>query len=148
MPTLFDSRIRASILDRIARLTPEQRPRFGSFTAPQMICHVSASLSQALGDLDASPRAGPFSRFPINWLIIYVVPWPGGKGKSPPEFLVTPPGTWGADRERLYTLIERFCARGPNASWPASPVFGRISGRDWGVMQHKHLNHHLRQFGV
>jgi hypothetical protein len=27
-------------------------------------------------------------------------------------------------------------------------VFGRISGRSWGALQYKHLDHHLRQFGV
>jgi len=42
----------------------------------------------------------------------------------------------------------RAAARGPSAKWPASRVFGGISGRSWGVLQHKHLDYHLRQFGV
>jgi len=27
-------------------------------------------------------------------------------------------------------------------------VFGVLSGREWGVLQCKHADHHLRQFGV
>src|SRR5206468_6853230 len=71
-----------------------------------------------------------------------------GKGRSPPEFLATRPTTWQADVTRLRDLIRRFGDRGPAAAWPPSRVFGRISGRSWGVLEHKHLDHHLRQFGV
>jgi hypothetical protein len=147
MPSLFDPQVRSAILDRVSRLTPERRPVWGRFTAPEMVCHVSAGLRQSLGELDAGPPSGPFTRFPLNWLVIHVLPWPKGKGKSPREFLVAP-STWPADVSRLRDLIERFSARGPGAPWPASRAFGRISGSSWGVLEYKHLDHHLRQFGV
>ena len=148
MPSLFDPAARTVILERIARLTPERPAVWGRFTAPKMVCHVSCDLRQGLGELDAGPPAGLVSRFPINWLAIHVIPWPRGKGKSPPEFLATEPTTWAADLSRLRDLVERFGARGARAVWPQSRVFGRISGATWGVMVHKHLDHHLRQFGV
>jgi hypothetical protein len=148
MPSLYDPEVRKAIVDRISRLTPDRKPIWGRFTAPEMVCHVSCDLRQGLGELDAGSPSGPLLRFPLNWLAIHVIPWPGGKGQSPPEFLATRPTTWAADVSRLRDLIERFGARGPNAPWPGSRVFGRISGRSWGVMEHKHLDHHLRQFGV
>jgi hypothetical protein len=148
MPTLFDPQVRTAILDRVSRLAPARTPVWGRFTAPQMVCHVSAALRQSLGELDAGPPSGPFTRFPMNWLVIHVLPWPKGKGKSPREFLTTPPSSWTADVSHLRDLIERFAARGPEAVWPASRVFGRISGSSWGVLEFKHLDHHLRQFGV
>lgn len=148
MPSLFDPQVRTAILDRISRLTPERKPVWGRFKAPEMVCHVSCDLRQSLGELETGPPTGPLSQFPLNWLLIHVVPWPKGKGKSPPEFLATRPTTWAADVSRLRDLIERFGARGPNAAWPPSRVFGQISGTSWGVMEHKHLDHHLRQFGV
>ena len=148
MPSLFDPAVRESVLDRISRLTAERNPIWGKFTAPEMVCHVSCDLRQALGELDAGPPSGPLARFPMNWLAIHVIPWPRGRGKSPPEFLATRPTTWTSDVNRLGDLIGRFSARGPAAPWPPSRVFGRISGNSWGVMEHKHLDHHLRQFGV
>jgi len=148
MPSLFDPQVRASIVDRISRLRPERKPTWGRFTAPEMVCHVSAGLRQGLGELETGPPSGPFSRFPMNWLVIHVLPWPKGKGKSPREFLTTLPTTWMSDVNALRDLVERFGARGPDASWPPSRVFGRISGHSWGVLQHKHLDYHLRQFGV
>ena len=148
MLSIFDSLVRAAILDRISRLTPERKPVWGRFTAPEMVCHISCDLRQGLGELEAGPPSGPLARFPLNWLAIHVLPWPKGKGKSPPEFLGTRPTTWAADVGRLRELIQRFGARGPAAAWPASRVFGSISGPSWGVMEYKHLDHHLRQFGV
>ncbi len=148
MPSLFDPNNRASILERISRLSPDRTPLWGRFTAPEMVCHVSCSLRHSLGELEAAPASGPLSHAPLNWLVIHVVPWPKGKGKSPPEFLATRPTTWQADIGRLRDLVRRFADRGPAAPWPPSAVFGRISGRSWGVMEHKHLDHHLRQFGV
>jgi hypothetical protein len=148
MPSLFDAQIRVAILERISRLTADRKPVWGRFTAPEMVCHVSCDLRQGLGELDAGPPSGPVAHFPLNWLAIHVIPWPRGKGRSPPEFLATRPTTWAADVSRLRDLIERFAARGAGAVWPPSRVFGRISGSSWGVMLHKHLDHHLRQFGV
>ena len=79
MPTLFDSRTRSSILQRVGRLTPDARATFGRFTVPQMVCHVSAPLRQGLGELDAGSPSGAFSVFPVNLLMIHVVPWPKEK---------------------------------------------------------------------
>jgi hypothetical protein len=148
MPSLFDPTTRASILDRISRLTPDRKPVRGRFTSAEMVCHVSCGLRQGLGELDAGPPAGPFKSFPLNWIVIHVLPWPKGKGQSPPEFLATRPTTWAADVAQLRDLVQRFGSRGPAASWPPSRVFGSIAGRSWGVLQHKHLDYHLRQFGV
>src|SRR6266496_6578648 len=94
MASLFEPAARNAILDRIAHLTPDRKPVWGRFTAPEMVCHISCDLRQGLGELEIDQPSGPLTHFPLNWLAIYVVPWPRGKGKSPPEFLATRPTTW------------------------------------------------------
>jgi hypothetical protein len=148
MPTLFDPQARRRLQDRLDRLTPEHRPRWGTFTSPQMLCHVADQLRHGLGDLDAQPLRTPLARAPLNWLVIHLLPWPKGKAQSPPEFLARRPATWTLDVVDLNTLIERFGARSAEADWPDSPVFGRISGASWGVLAYRHLDHHFRQFRV
>jgi hypothetical protein len=147
MGTLFDPRDRAAILDRIARLTEDRRPLWGRFTPHQMVCHVSSGLRNGLDEVDLGPARGPLTHWPLNWLVIHVIPFPKG-AKAAPEMLATKPTTWAADLAALRDLVQRFGARGPGGEWPDSRVFGRISGRSWGVLQHKHLDHHLRQFGL
>ena len=147
MKTLFDDGTRDEILARLDRLRPEP-PRWGRMNASQMLCHTADQLRSALGELDGEVVRSPLAYPPLNWLFIYVLPWPRGKAKSPPSLLQTRPTMWDADRAALRTLIHRFAERGEQAPWPASPAFGKISGRAWGVLAYRHLDHHLRQFGA
>jgi hypothetical protein len=136
------------MLARLDRLSPAQLPRWGRMTASRMVCHVSDALRHALGELDVRPVRSPLQHRPVNWLVIHLLPWPRGRAKSPPEFLAREPASWEADVAALRELVQRFASRGPDAPWRVSPVFGRISGRDWGVLAYRHLDHHFRQFGV
>ena len=53
------------------------------------------------------------------------------------------------ERARLVGLIERFASAGP-AGCTTHPhsFFGRLTPDEWAVLMYKHLDHHLRQFGV
>jgi hypothetical protein len=53
------------------------------------------------------------------------------------------------ERQRLLALIDRFVAAGRTGmtTHPHS-FFGRLTPDEWGVLSYKHLDHHLRQFGV
>ena len=148
MRTIFDLSARDEVLARLERLRPDAHARWGQLDAPRMLCHVADQLRQGLGELEAQPIRSPLAVTPVNWLVIHVLPWPKGRGKSPPEFLQRQPNTWNADLRECRRLINAFFSRGPRAAWPSSPVFGRISGRSWGVLAYKHLDHHLRQFGA
>jgi transposase InsO family protein len=55
----------------------------------------------------------------------------------------------GRERERLRGLIDRFAAAGPKGctTHPHS-FFGRLTPEEWAILMYKHLDHHLRQFGV
>jgi len=53
------------------------------------------------------------------------------------------------ERARLYGMIDRFVAAGPKGctTHPHS-FFGRLTAEEWAILMYKHLDHHLRQFGV
>ena len=70
------------------------------------------------------------------------------KADAPAELLQRTPAEWKNDCATLRDLIDEFGQRSPSDAWPRSLVFGRISGRTWGVLQYKHCDHHLKQFGV
>jgi hypothetical protein len=148
MPTLFDPQARSAIHARLDALQPERAPAWGRFSAPEMVTHLACALRAGLGELPTGSPKGALATTPLNLLVIYVLPWPRGKAVSPSEFLGVPPGPWREAIATLHDLVERTGHRGPAGAWPVSPVFGRISGRTWGVLQYKHLDHHLCQFGV
>jgi hypothetical protein len=147
MHTLFDDDARAGIRARIDRLTPDRRPLWGKMDAGTMIVHLTAQLRAGLGELACAPKKTPLNNWLMRRLIIYVLPWPKGTPTAP-EFLAQPSTTWDEDLAALRAAMDRFAARGPGAAWPPHPAFGPLTGRMWGVLAWRHLDHHLRQFGV
>ena len=147
MATLFDARDRRSILERLGRLTPGARPLWGRFTPSQMVCHVTTGVGQGLGEVELDPPSGPLTRWPLNWLVIHILPFPKN-APAAPDMLARAPTSWAADTATLLRMVERYGEANPKREWPASRVFGRISRRSWGVLQYKHLDHHLRQVGL
>jgi Protein of unknown function (DUF1569) len=145
--SLWEDQTREEILSRVRGLSAEKRPQWGKLTAPQMLAHISDQIRMALGDVPARRGSGWMSVPPINTLMIYVVPWPHG-AKGPSEAFTTKAATWAADLQKLFTLIQRFDEKRDQQSWPEHPLFGKLSGKDWAALSYKHLNHHLRQFGV
>lgn len=85
--------------------------------------------------------------FPLKHLILYVLPFPKG-APTAPELLVAEPGPVAAGQTSLQELLERVGAGPAKGLGPVHPLFGQISRQEWGVLMHKHVDHHLRQFGV
>jgi hypothetical protein len=147
MKTLFDPIVRDALLSRIDRLAPHMTPRWGRMSAGQMIVHLTAQLRAGLGELPCAPKKTPLNNWLMRRLIIYVIPWPKGSPTAP-EFLAQPTAAWNEDLAALRSAVERFGSRGPGGEWAPHPAFGPLTGRMWGNLAWRHLDHHLRQFGV
>lgn len=147
MNSLFDPEARGRVVARVGRLTPGAVRQWGQMSVAEVQVHLAGQLRMALGELPVAPKRVPL-RYPVlKQLAVYWLPWPKG-APTAPELRATPPAEWESDRAALLELIERFAARGPREKWPDHPAFGRLSGRAWGVLAYRHLDHHLRQFGV
>jgi hypothetical protein len=146
MKTLWQDERRRELVDRIGRLTPEAKPRWGRMDAPQMVAHLAASVRMAIGDLPTVMKRTPLRHPPLKQLIIYVLPFPKG-APTVPE-LRRAPVAWQKEVDDLRALLDRFATRERSGSWPSHPAYGPLSARGWGVLTYKHCDHHLRQFGV
>jgi hypothetical protein len=148
MKTLFESVARAALLSRLDRLTPDAERRFGTMSPGQMLSHLQDSLGVALGRVESKPApilmANPFTR----WLAICVIPWPKGKLDSPKNQLQSSPGEFATDRDRLKASIVEFADRGAEGAFGTHEYFGDMPGLRWGQLLHRHVDYHLKQFGV
>jgi hypothetical protein len=146
--TIFDSADRDVLLARLDRLMPDATARWGTMTAHRMLCHLSDSIQVGLGEMPAEFKTGPFANPVARWLLAYVVPFPKGKAQTAPEMLTTQPTDWPSDLAAVRGQLTAAAERGSNGKWARHPAFGDVSGRMYGVFIHKHVDHHLRQFGV
>jgi hypothetical protein len=148
MPTLADPATRTKLVTRIEQLTPERVPRWGCMNASQMLAHCADAMRMAYGEVVCQPKRVPIVQLGIvKWLVIHVLPFPKS-APTAPELLSRVPASWDQEREQLIALVHRFGSEATRASWPLHPLFGKLSGTQWGQLGWKHLDHHLAQFGV
>lgn len=149
MPTMWDDPVRADLVSRVHRLTPNHAAKWGKFTVSAMLAHVNDALRMATGELmpDAKGRAPSFLKWPpVRYLFVHVLPMPKGAPTAPELLARSTSAELAQEQQTFQTLIEALprCA----TLAPAHPAFGPLTRRDWGVLMHKHVDHHLRQFGV
>jgi hypothetical protein len=150
MKNLFDAARVQEVKQRIARLRPDSQRQWGKMNAPQALAHCSRGLELASGDR-RPPRV-------LLGRIIGPIIKPKVFGNDEP-FRRNTPTVKGLviqdDRDlaeesaRLYGAIDRFVAAGPKGctTHPHS-FFGPLTPAEWAILMYKHLDHHLRQFGV
>ena len=150
MKNLFEAARVGEVKQRIAQLRPDSERLWGKMNAAQALEHCSRGMDMALGD-KTPPRV-----FVGRILGRMVKPKVMGNDEplrrnSPTakQLVVQDERDLGTGRERLCGLIDRFAAAGPQGctTHPHS-FFGRLTPEEWATLMYKHLDHHLRQFGV
>jgi Protein of unknown function (DUF1569) len=145
MPTLLSAHDRTAIVARLRRVTRDRAPRWGTLTAPRMLCHVTDQLRIATGIIIGRHRDSLVRRTVMKWIVVNSpLQAPPGKVQTVPEMLSTAPTTWAADMATCERLIAEVGLGKANGRHPA---FGPLNGKEWGRIAWKHFDHHLRQFG-
>ena len=147
MKTLFAEQHRTGLLARVERVTADTQPTWGKMNAELMLAHLVESMRMAIGELEVKPKRLPIRFPPLRELVVYWLPWPKGSPTAP-ELLPSNPRTVEESKRELQRLVSLFAQRGANLQWPRHPAFGNLSRKGWGVLTWRHIDHHLRQFGV
>jgi hypothetical protein len=150
---LFNPDLVEDIKRRILCLRAESEPRWGSMTVAQTLAHCTSGVQMAMGVINPK-RAS----FPAKVIGLLIKPLVFGDDKpirrnstSVPELFSTDPTRCDFEQERvcLVAAIDRFAKEGAACcSQHPHPFFGRLNPRQWAILTYKHLDHHLRQFGV
>ena len=153
MKDLFDLALVEDIKRRILSLYAESEPRWGTMTVAQTLAHCTSGLQMAMGVIN--PKRAPF---PANVFGLLIKPLVFGDDKpirrnspSAPELFPADPTQCDFERERaqLIRTIDSFVTKGSACcSQHPHPFFGPLKPRQWAILMYKHVDHHLRQFGV
>ena len=148
--TIADSALRAEIIARLRRLEPVSRRQFGRMTPHQAICHLSDSFRAMMTPTNISAVSPPLPRVIMKWIALRApMKWPAGVQTMPEvdqEIGGTRPVEFARDRQQLEALVEQFATQ--SRDFQPHPMFGRMSANEWHRWGWRHMDHHLRQFGV
>lgn len=149
MHSLFDAAHRETLLHRLNALGPESPRQWGKMDAAQMLRHCALALETATGDRPMKQKLlGKLLTPFIRSMVLGEKPF-SHDSPTDPVFRVTDPRDFKAEKARLEELIAKFVQRGEiQAARQTHAFFGQLTGAEWGGLMHKHLDHHLRQFGV
>lgn len=145
--SIWNADERAALLARFDGLKPNTKPAWGKMSASQMVKHCTLPFLGASGEMKVTEKDTPFKFWLMKKLIIYVLPWPKG-APTAIEFQNLDEGDLTERVVALKREANRFAEKGPGQKFSPHAAFGELTGADWGALMHRHLEHHLRQFGV
>jgi len=149
MNNLFNQSDTSQILERIEKLTPDSQRQWGKMNVAQMLAHSNISLETAMGLNVIKPLF--IGRIIGSFLKPRVL---GEKpfGKNSPtdkSYIFKPDVKFEEEKSKTIASIKKFFEGGPSkCTIHPHPFFGKFTPEQWAVFQWKHLDHHLRQFGV
>ena len=148
MKNLFDQEAYQEIVQRLTQLQPDSARHWGKMNPAQALAHLSKGMKVALSDK-------PLKRMWIGYILGPLMkhklyndePWKANLPTAP-DFVVSDPRDFEAERSKLLQLLEAFHQAGPTkAGQFPHPFFGIMTPEQWGKSIYKHVDHHLRQFG-
>jgi len=151
MKNLFEAAVANQVKTRLGNLEAQSERRWGKMTAAQMLAHCSVSMQWAVGEV--APEKLPLPARLMGRLVkpmVFRNEDPLRKNSpTARSLIVADERDFRKERERLSGLIDRFTAGGA-AGCTKNPhsFFGKMSPEEWAILMYKHLDHHLRQFGV
>lgn len=148
MKTIFDLSAAKEILGRIDQLKQDVQPGWGRMNAAQMLAHCSSFQDIATGKSRSSRSllgilVGKFAK-PIFY---NDKPLPRNMSTIP-SMMIMDTREYEVEKEKLKQNILTLQREGLKNGAVPHPFFGRLTSEEWGKGIYKHLDHHLKQFGV
>lgn len=149
MKSLFNPTENQEILNRINKLTPGSQAQWGKMNVSQMLSHCQVALKVAFGDMKLKQNIIGFLFGGISRKVL-TKPEPFKRNlPTDKNFIVTHSPNFEEEKKKLIELVQRFAQSGPEGlTSEKHPFFGKLTVKEWDILQWKHLDHHLQQFGV
>lgn len=135
------------IKQRLGQITEETERLWGKMEVGQMLWHCQYPLKLAIENKKNETKG--------NWFIRTFFKKSLYSDKAFRKNLPTDPRIkakeskdFTAELGRLNTLVDEFYGLKEREIWYPHPIFGEFTADQWGRLEYKHLDHHLRQFGV
>jgi len=149
MKNLFDEQVNSEIISRVEKISYGTKAVWGKMTSGQMLAHCSIGLESALGDkVKKRSLIGLLFGKMAKKQVFSEKPFKQGL-PTDKMFKINDDKNADDEKAKLIALITRFGKAGAEGMSKHPHVFfGELSPEEWGILQYKHLDHHLRQFGI
>ena len=150
MQSLFDTDTYNEVKSRINSLSEDSKPKWGKMNVGQMFKHCQTPFDIINGTVKFNNKVGFIKKLMFSMMksVMYNDKLWKQNVPTPKEFVIDYDVDTEAERKNLLTKVDQFHERKNQEQWDPHPIFGKFKKDQWGKMNYKHLDHHLRQFGV
>lgn len=137
------------IIARVQNLSAIHKSQWGSMTVCEMLLHCNSCNRQILEESRRQEKTS-VKQYVLRILALYIASdfKKNIQGESRHE---TKGKANDSDFEKYKDESIHLIGEFPSNTHPLTlshPAFGNISTHEWGIAAYKHMDHHLRQFGV
>jgi hypothetical protein len=149
MNNLYQQESISLIKIRIEQLDHNSKPLWGKMNVAQMLAHCAKAMDMASGKINPPRRLVGRVIGPLFKTIYYNHKLFNKDSPTDDMIEVTDARIFNDERTNLLSCIDFFYQMGEEqcTSHP-HPFFGKFTPQQWASGMYKHLDHHLRQFGV
>ena len=149
MNSVYEQPTIQGLKDRIAQLRPDTQRLWGKMDVAQMMSHCATAMEGAVGeDKGKQGFFGMIFGGIAKKSLVNAAPF---KQNLPTarEFVVLGTKNFEQEKKRLLTILDKLLSKGAAAAeGKIHPLFGEMNAQEWSTLIYKHLDHHLKQFGV
>lgn len=149
MKSIFNPSDNQEIINRINMLNASSQAKWGKMSVAQMLSHCQVGLQGAMGEIEFKQGliGFLFGKMAKKQLTRTDIPF---KKNLPTDkkFLIVEEKEFETEKNKLIGLVKKIGEGTHLITTKPHPFFGKMTTQEWDVLQWKHLNHHLSQFGV
>jgi hypothetical protein len=150
LPNIFTAEVSNTITQRINSLSATQQALWGTMSVGQMLAHCNVTYEMVFET--KHPKPNFFIQLMLKMFVkskvVSEAPY-GQNGQTAPQFIIKETKDFNIEKERLIQYIQKVQQLGEqHFDGKESLSFGTLNKTEWNNMFYKHLDHHLRQFGV
>jgi Protein of unknown function (DUF1569) len=147
MASIYNKTDNQNIIDRINQLTPNSQATWGKMSVDQMFKHTTGAIEIAFGEktIKVNFLMKLFGKMLKNKVFNSEF-----KQNSPTakEFIFTDKYDFETSKKELIANFSKFAEGEKSIKITDHPFWGKMTYEDWDKLMYKHMDHHLRQFGV
>lgn len=150
LPNIFSKEVTNQLIDRINNLNAKSAPSWGKMSVDQMLAHCCVSYEMAFETTHRKPNrlARGLLKVFVKNAVVSEKPYPKNS-RTAPAFIIANERNFELEKNRLISYIKRTEEVGEKYfEGKESLSFGILSLTEWNNLFYKHLDHHLKQFGV
>lgn len=149
MPSIFNESDMQSLIQRIDQLNGQSQPLWGKMNAAQMLAHLQEVCKALQGKtglkrgligylFGAIAKKRLLSEKPIQKNL-----------PTAPSFVVKDERDLATEKQKTVEMLHEIQRNGSaGVTKDPHPFFGTMNAEEWDRLTWKHIDHHLKQFGV